>query len=432
MTDTKRQEKAVATAMQYGQGDIAGLDDTMTRRLIASTVFTESNGGDLAISNKQGYIGRYQAGAAWLADAGFVNQEKLESAMAGYRSEWAWAQSGGMTRFLQSPSNWTNGLNLEGYKASPELQNEAFKRNCDAAYHRAIKNGVLHESDAGEQIAGFLKARHISGYDGAKEVIEGGRPWHDANGTSNYDYYNDIVTNRDGLNRLMVGVAVPATQRSGLDEPVAAAKDHIAGEDVIRRGAHGPQVRQLQASLARLGYQDIDGRPPTIDGDFGTHTHEAVTSFQRAHGLTANGIVEDKTQLALLQAKQSPLLSEATHSQHHLYSQVLRGIDALPQGTYRNELEQTNAAVALTISAHVSGLTQIDHILLGKDGTNLFAVQGRVDDPLHRRVHVNHANAMSQPVDQQATQMQLQQPHQAAMAVHSQIEHRGVVMGISR
>ncbi|WP_207759709.1 hypothetical protein [Xanthomonas prunicola] len=64
-----RREKAAATAQAYSQGNIAGLDDHATRRLIASTVMTESNGGDLSITNKQGYVGRYQAGAGWLADA---------------------------------------------------------------------------------------------------------------------------------------------------------------------------------------------------------------------------------------------------------------------------------------------------------------------------------------------------------------------------
>ena len=41
-------QKAVATANAYHQGNIAGLDQAETRRLVASTVLTESSGGDLA------------------------------------------------------------------------------------------------------------------------------------------------------------------------------------------------------------------------------------------------------------------------------------------------------------------------------------------------------------------------------------------------
>ena len=38
-------QKAVATANAYHQGNIAGLDQAETRRLVASTVLTESSGG---------------------------------------------------------------------------------------------------------------------------------------------------------------------------------------------------------------------------------------------------------------------------------------------------------------------------------------------------------------------------------------------------
>lgn len=48
--------KAVATARAYDQGNIATLDDAMTRRLVASTVLTESYGGDLAPINRLGYV----------------------------------------------------------------------------------------------------------------------------------------------------------------------------------------------------------------------------------------------------------------------------------------------------------------------------------------------------------------------------------------
>ncbi|WP_244150044.1 hypothetical protein [Xanthomonas sacchari] len=76
-----RREQAAATAQAYNQGNIAGLDDAMTRRLVASTVMTESRGGDLQITNKQGYVGRYQAGAGWLADTGYVGKVRLGGLM---------------------------------------------------------------------------------------------------------------------------------------------------------------------------------------------------------------------------------------------------------------------------------------------------------------------------------------------------------------
>src|ERR1051325_6007941 len=183
-----RREHAVATAQAYHQGNIAGLDDAMTRRLVASVVMTESSGGNLSVTNKQGYVGRYQAGAGWLADAGYVDKDKLQEAMKGYGSEWAWASKGHMTEFLNDPSNWKHGLSLDKYKGSAELQDDAFRINSGKAYNQAVKNGWLHEDDKPEKIAGFLKARPIAGYGGAVAAATGGRVMRDSNGTSNYDY----------------------------------------------------------------------------------------------------------------------------------------------------------------------------------------------------------------------------------------------------
>ena len=111
-------QKAVATAGTYNAGNIASLDEATTRRLIASTVLSESRGGDADAVDRLGFVGRYKAGAAFLAAAGYLDQDKLDRAMSGHRSEWAWAKAGGMAEFLQDASNWTQGLSLEAYKAS--------------------------------------------------------------------------------------------------------------------------------------------------------------------------------------------------------------------------------------------------------------------------------------------------------------------------
>ena len=280
-------QKAVATANHYDQGNIAGLDAAMTRRLIASTVLTESHGGDLAVTNKQGYVGRYQAGAGWLADAGYVDADKLKASMAGYKNEWAWAQAGGMTKFLENPSNWNNGLTLEKYKASDDLQDRAFKTNCDKTYQRAVKEGVLDADDSPEKVAGFLKARHIAGYDGAVAAATGGRVYRDSNGTSNYDYMHDITRNRDGLNQHMSHgeqvqspVSKPAPMQS-------TAPSHFVASGFLAQQT--PEVRayldlvawkevrpghSLNADGSPAGYRDRNGVP----GSMGTMPESAVAN----------------------------------------------------------------------------------------------------------------------------------------------------------
>lgn len=209
-------QKAVATANAYHQGNIAGLDQAETRRLVASTVLTESSGGDLAVTNRQGYVGRYQAGAGWLVEAGLVDREKYDKAFkaSGARTEWEWATTGGMTRFLRDDGNWKDGLSLDKYKASADLQDKAFKTNCDKLYAHAVRDHLLDANSSAERVAGFLKASHLGGYGAGKAVLEGRPVRADANGTTPYKYYNNIARNGDGLDQLMT--------RGGRDHAPAA------------------------------------------------------------------------------------------------------------------------------------------------------------------------------------------------------------------
>lgn len=59
-------------------------------------------------------------------------------------------------------------------------------------------------------------------------------------------------------------------------------------------GSTGSEVTQIQQKLAGMGY--YTGK---IDGVYGSGTKQAVTNFQRDHGLTADGIAGTKTLNAL-------------------------------------------------------------------------------------------------------------------------------------
>lgn len=63
---------------------------------------------------------------------------------------------------------------------------------------------------------------------------------------------------------------------------------------VLRMGARGEQVRELQILLTRQGYQ------LAIDGIFGSKTLEAVKAFQAEHGLTVDGLCGTNTWTELL------------------------------------------------------------------------------------------------------------------------------------
>lgn len=67
--------------------------------------------------------------------------------------------------------------------------------------------------------------------------------------------------------------------------------------NVLKKGDEGKQVKALQILLIGYGYKcGTTG----ADGDFGLNTQKAVKKYQQAKGLTADGIVGEKTWASLL------------------------------------------------------------------------------------------------------------------------------------
>lgn len=259
MADNKL--KAVATANAYDQGNIATLDDAMTRRLVASTVLTESYGGDLGPINRLGYVGRYQAGAAWLVDAGYIDLDRYRTARNATTAR-EWEQGGGQLRFMRDARNWNDGLSLDRYLASDDLQDRAFRVNCNRSYQQAVRNGLLEADASPETVAGFLKSRHLSGYEGARNVIQGGRVIRDENGTSNYDYFHDITRNRDGLDALMSRDAPrQSTQQPQAPSPSAEPQTRtVRSFDDVMRVMLPPQGGVAPHMTSDYGPRTLNGR----------------------------------------------------------------------------------------------------------------------------------------------------------------------------
>ena len=77
----------------------------------------------------------------------------------------------------------------------------------------------------------------------------------------------------------------------------------------LKAGDRGSEVTTLQQRLKRLGY--FNGQ---INGNFNSATSSAVISFQKAKGLTADGVVGDATAAALYK-KQERKTTAASNSQ---------------------------------------------------------------------------------------------------------------------
>ncbi|MBS0346183.1 MAG: peptidoglycan-binding protein [Proteobacteria bacterium] len=97
-----------------------------------------------------------------------------------------------------------------------------------------------------------------------------------------------------GWQRLREGAGLPpasarAANRPGDDPAIGAAFPTL-----LRRGAQGQDVTQLQTALKHHGAQ------LEADGLFGPSTEMAVRQFQQAHGLPADGIAGPQTLSVLL------------------------------------------------------------------------------------------------------------------------------------
>ena len=96
-------------------------------------------------------------------------------------------------------------------------------------------------------------------------------------------------------------------------------------------GSRGVQVRQVQQKLRQWGYYD-----GTIDGIFGQETYDAVLSFQKKNGLTADGTVGEKT-LAAMGISQAVSAAAASNAGGAAYAADVELLARLIHGEARGE-----------------------------------------------------------------------------------------------
>ncbi len=121
------------------------------------------------------------------------------------------------------------------------------------------------------------------------------------------DYlYNKHSYIASEVNKLLgtTGTTENATANTSSESEVIKVKVNMQkiykGNGSNRKG----QVQTAQRILNELkdgsGYRGEDGKKLTVDGDFGTNTDHAVRAYQKAHGLTVDGIIGQNTWNKLL------------------------------------------------------------------------------------------------------------------------------------
>ncbi|NMG05431.1 peptidoglycan-binding protein [Brasilonema sp. UFV-L1] len=108
-----------------------------------------------------------------------------------------------------------------------------------------------------------------------------------------------------GFNQHPTSAVTPKLVLRNLELAQVSSKD-TAKQSILRLGSTGVQVKSLQTRLQKLGYYDGE-----IDGQYGKSTSLAVTKFQKANGLTVDGIFGDITRKSLQTAINNELPSSS-------------------------------------------------------------------------------------------------------------------------
>lgn len=210
-------------------------------------------------------------------------------------------------------------------------------------------------------------------------------------------------------------------------------------------GDEAERIREAQTALNALGVKDARGQPLETDGKLGPRTREAVEAFQQQHNLPATGRLDADTAQAIGAAAQqraqtpdrqtpgvqppgpqAPDLSDPSHRYNEMYRQALAGIDKLGAQTGLNDEQKRNAAATMVYEARVARppLENIDHIAASADGKKLFAVEGSLQDPSHKRVVGDTAQAAAQPVDQSSRALEQDAPERRQAQEQQQQQSR--------
>ena len=121
-------------------------------------------------------------------------------------------------------------------------------------------------------------------------------------------------------------------------------KEWVSEEMLLKVGSRGDEVKILQTQLNQLGYD-----AGKADGIFGTRTDNAVRAFQKAAGVTVDGIVGDKTRKAIEAALTPPTVDYKALSE-------AQAVQISNLTAERDRLAESNAVLIGKINAAANAL----------------------------------------------------------------------------
>lgn len=145
---------------------------------------------DYTTLSEGGFVGKYQFGAMNLVDIGLIDANKYQKATYLYRlgdkNKVMW-KKGNHKTFLQNKTNWLNGLSLETFLSSQNMQDETIIKSCELTIKRLESKKI----DTSNQTAlkAMIVAAHLGGVESVERYISTGKDYSDAFGTKLSKYF---------------------------------------------------------------------------------------------------------------------------------------------------------------------------------------------------------------------------------------------------
>ncbi|MGF7051889.1 hypothetical protein GGC47_001054 [Bosea sp. OAE752] len=245
--------EGIEDAPLNADGSIPGLTREQTLRY-ASILGHRESGNRYNIRNGYGFSGRWQMGAAALADTGYVRPGTRNS---GLTSDDTWTGKDGINSLRQFLAN-EGGVQDRQFLAYTARNRRALERL-----------GVIKPGMSEAEIAGWLAAAHLKGPGGAAALARG-RDNADANGTTASSYFRmmaRIGAGKRGSDGMSAGgeafnARMQALRRAdldGLDLPRVGN-----GTDLLRQALRSPLLSGPSVDLRGGASLDINlrGFPP--------------------------------------------------------------------------------------------------------------------------------------------------------------------------
>lgn len=168
-----------------------------------------------------------------------------------------------------------------------------------ALYNQALTDIRNNTADLYQAMIGYNRKYGSGNDDDVRDM------WNDAY-ESNEDYRNKTGSTYKGIE---------LGNYAGYDATGVGKASSVSS--TLRQGSNGDGVRALQHALNQLGYGNSGTR--SLDGSFGSGTRSAVMAFQRANGLTVDGIVGMATKAKFKALGYATGTDNATPGWHELF-----------------------------------------------------------------------------------------------------------------